>query len=69
MKTSPEELKREGGEWLAECRRWIQHNLVRGDDVTWGCTKPIKEGISVRQLEDLSAHIAAAVMNSGQPKG
>jgi hypothetical protein len=67
-KVQPEELARQGGDWLAECREWIQHNVPNGDGVTWGNTTAIPSGISVAQLEDLSAHVAARVMNS-QPQG
>ena len=59
----PSELLRKGGAWLAACREWIQWNLPEGDTVTWGSTDKIRGGISVRQLEELAAHVAADVMN------
>lgn len=67
--TSPEleqptaaELSRRGGEWLGAAREWLQWNTRNGDRVTWGSGDLIEPQLSVRQIEDLAAEVAAAAM-------
>jgi hypothetical protein len=72
MNTTPEkrvypgELLGSGGKWLAMARTWIQWNVPRGDDLTWGSEQRVT--LTVRQIEDLAAHVAATVINEERAK-
>ena len=59
----PCELSRKGGKWLGAARSWLQSNTNNGDRVTWGSNDIIQPHLTVKQIEDLAAHVAAAVMN------
>jgi hypothetical protein len=65
------ELKRKGGEWLAAARIWMQWNCLNGSRVTWGSheTLQTKFGcITVQQIEDLAATVAAAAIQEYEKK-
>jgi hypothetical protein len=57
-------LMDQGGEWLGAARKWLQWNKLNGSSVTWGSNEVINTPMTVKDVEDLAAHIAAAVMNS-----
>jgi hypothetical protein len=61
MKISGYNLMKKGGKWLGAARSWIQWNIPRGDSVTWGSDETVT--VSIRQLEELAADVAAAVIN------
>ena len=58
-----EQLKREGGEWLGATREWIQQNCRNGSNVTWDSNDILKMIPTVEIIEDLAAHVAAAMFN------
>ena len=58
------ELARKGGEWLGAARRWIQSRFMNGSDVTWGSLDILKGSpVTVADVEDLAAYVAAAAIN------
>jgi hypothetical protein len=59
----PCELSRKGGKWLGAARSWLQSNTMNGDRVTWGSRDIIEPHLTVNDIEDLAAHIAAAAIN------
>lgn len=64
----PCELSKKGGKWLGAARSWLQSNTNNGDRVTWGSHDLIEPQLTVKELEDLAAHIAAAVINEYKDK-
>ena len=58
------ELIRRGGAYLAAARGYIQTRFRNGSDVTWG-SDDLLEGapITVRDIEELAAIVAAAAIN------
>jgi hypothetical protein len=59
----PCELKRKGGKWLGTARSWMQSNAYNGDRVIWGSSEVLVPHMTVKDLEDLAAHVAAAAIN------
>jgi len=59
----PCELYKKGGKWLGAARTWLQWNTKNGDRVTWGSNDVIEPHLTVKQIEDLAAHVAAAAIN------
>jgi hypothetical protein len=57
------DLLKQGGEWLGAARRWLQWNTHNGDRVTWGSEEVLHPPLTVRQVEELAAHVAAATLN------
>ena len=57
------DLKRKGGNWLGAAREWMQWKKINGSDVTWNSDDELRPTMTVRDVEDLAAHVAAAVMN------
>lgn len=57
------DLKRQGGKWLGEARNWMQWNKHNGETVTWGSNQELRPTMTVAEVEDLAAHVAAGVMN------
>ena len=60
----PHVLLHEGGEWLGAARTWLQWNTRNGDSVTWGSHDEIKPTLTVKMVEELAAHAAAAAINA-----
>lgn len=58
-----EELKGKGGAWLGTARRWIQCRKLNGERVTWGSTEALNPPMTMREVEDLSAYVAATAEN------
>lgn len=52
---------RNGGEWLASARTWMQSNVRRGDTLTWGSDTRVE--LPFRKLEDLALTVAIAAVN------
>jgi hypothetical protein len=57
------DLLKQGGEWLGAARRWLQWNTNNVDRVTWGSEDVLQPPFTVRQVEELAAHAAAAALN------
>ena len=64
----PCELSRKGGAWLGAARSWLQSNTMNGDRVTWGSNDIIQPHLTVKEIEDLAAHVAAAAINEMKGK-
>lgn len=64
----PCELSRKGGKWLGAARSWLQSNTRNGDHVTWGSREMIEPQLTIRELEDFAAHVAAAAINEMREK-
>jgi hypothetical protein len=58
----PAELLQRGGEWLGAARNWLKWHTLNGERVTWGSGDLVEPQLSVRQIEDLAAEVAAAAM-------
>ncbi len=56
------ELSRKGGEWLGAARRWMQSRFANGSDVTWGSNDLLRGDVTVHDIEDLAATVAAATL-------
>ena len=52
-----------GGSYLGAAREWMQNNRINGSDVIWGSNTPLRPAMTVKDVEELAAHVAAAVMN------
>ena len=52
-----------GGKWLGAARSWIQSHTNNGDRVTWGSLDRLTPYLTVRDMEDFAAHVAAAAIN------
>jgi hypothetical protein len=57
-------LLNSGGEWLGRARAWMQAHKHNGSRVTWGSTEPLLPPVTVRELEEVAAHAAAAAFES-----
>jgi hypothetical protein len=57
------ELKMRGGAWLSAARNWLQWNTRNGDEVIWGSDAVLQPALTVAQVEDLAAQVAAAALN------
>jgi len=64
----PCELSRKGGSWLGAARSWMQSNTHNGDRVTWGSGEVLVPHLTVKQMEDFAAHVAAAAINEERKK-
>jgi len=62
------DLSRKGGKWLGAARSWLQSNTNNGDRVTWGSHDILEPHLTVRQMEDFAAHVAAAAINEDRKK-
>lgn len=63
-------LARTGGEWLGVARRWMQTRFKNGEDVTWGSNDLLTgRSVTVADLEELAAHVAAAALNERNQHG
>uniref|UniRef100_A0A6H1ZBW9 Uncharacterized protein n=1 Tax=viral metagenome TaxID=1070528 RepID=A0A6H1ZBW9_9ZZZZ len=59
------ELMRRGGTWLGAVRnriKWMRC-FGNGESVTWGSTDVLEPPLMIREIEELAAEAAAAVMN------
>ena len=54
------ELLRKGGDWLGEARSWLQRKKLNGSRVTWGSLETLEPPMTVRDVEEVAAHAAAA---------
>ncbi len=50
----PEQVMREGGEWLGEVRRYLQRHVRGGETCIWGSGQPLT--LSVLQIEEIAAY-------------
>ena len=57
------ELKKQGGKWLAAARTWIQGNFLNGTTVTWNSMDFLNPRVTVKDIEDLAAIVAATAIN------
>jgi hypothetical protein len=64
--TTAHELSQRGGPWLAAAREWLRRRKANGHTLTWGSDDKPYPTMSVRDVEDLAAHVAAAVANEYQ---
>lgn len=65
MISSTEMLKR-GGEWLGRARAWMQTHKRNGSTVTWGTQEALVPPVTVRELEEVAAHAAAAALEESR---
>ena len=66
-----QELKRQGGHWLHAVRTWMQWNCLNGSKVTWGSDEVLRTRyghVTVAQIEDLAAEVAAVAINEHEQK-
>lgn len=52
-----------GGKWLGAAREWLQWNTLNGDSVKWGSSDVLRPNMTVKMVEEMAAHIAAAAIN------
>ena len=57
------DLMKRGGKWLCAARSWMQWHKHNGSDVTWGSQQELRPAMTVKDVEELAAHVAAEVMN------
>lgn len=57
--TEGPDVLRDGGEWLATVRRWIQSNKINGEQVTWGSGDVLRGPVTVREFEEVAAYAVA----------
>lgn len=57
----PFELMKTGGMWLGTIRTYIQHNFIDGDRLTWNSEEELRPHITMKQLQEIAAHVAASV--------
>jgi hypothetical protein len=62
VRMTASELLRQGGEWLGAARSWMQRQARNGERVTWGSDDVLETSLSVRDVEELAADVAAAAM-------
>lgn len=55
-----EEMKKNGGKWLGAARNWMQWYTHNGDRVAWNSEETLIPHLTVRDVEDVAAHAAAA---------
>lgn len=60
-KVTAHDLLQTGGKWLGAVREWIQWNIPRGDQLTWGSDEQVT--LTVKQLEELGAEVAKTILN------
>lgn len=61
-------VARSGGAWLAAARSWMQANKINGSDVLWGSSEVLRPSVTVREIEQLAACVAAAAINEDRRK-
>jgi len=54
------ELMKKGGEWIGAARSWLQHHKLNGSRVTWGSSEELQPPMTVKDVEDVALHAAAA---------
>lgn len=54
------ELLRRGGEWLGVAREWVKWHKRNGDRVTWGSSDELQPPMTIREVEELAAEVAAS---------
>lgn len=54
------EYTKNGGEWLAAARSWVQSHCQNGERVTWGSSDVLEPALTIRQIEELAACVADA---------
>lgn len=52
---------KQGGDWLAAARSWLQWNTINGSIVLWGSDDEVRPPMTVRQVEEMAAKVAQAV--------
>lgn len=65
---TPLDLMNSGGAWLGRARSWIQYNCMNGETVTWGSDDVLEKTFTVRDIEELSARVAASAINEYKQK-
>lgn len=55
-----EEMKTRGGKWLGAARSWMQWHTHNGDRVTWSSDEVLVPNLTVKDVEDVAVHAAAA---------
>lgn len=55
-------LMKIGGSWISAARSWIQWRKVNGSDVTWGSQQELRPTMTVKDVEEVSAEVAATVL-------
>lgn len=61
---SASDLLRQGGEWLGVARSWLQWHTRNGSRVAWGSNTALEPPLTVRQVEELAAYVAASVYDA-----
>jgi len=54
------ELMRKGGEWIGAARGWLQRHKLNGSRVTWGSSEELQPPMTVKDVEEVALHAAAA---------
>ncbi len=57
---------RDGGEWLAAARRWMQNNIQRGDSLGWSDATLVQ--VPFCKLEELALKVAVAAVEEDRRK-
>lgn len=60
-------LQKQGGEWLAAARSYLQNHCRGGDENPWG-SDCHSVTMTMRQVEELAAQVAAAAIVEYQEK-
>lgn len=60
-------LQKQGGEWLAAARSYLQNHCRGGDDHPWGSDNH-SVTMTMRQVEELAAQVAASAIVEYQEK-
>lgn len=58
------QLRDTGGLWLGACRNWMQNHKLNGSDVRWGSDEVLRPGVTVREMEEMAAQVAAAAIQA-----
>lgn len=56
-------LHTKGGAWLGQTREWIMRTAYNGECVEWGSNDRLKMDLTVRDIEEFAAMVAAAAIN------
>lgn len=57
---------RQGGNWLAACRNWLQNNVPKGDTLHWNSGELVS--IPFHRFEELSLKVATAAILEDRAK-
>ena len=60
-------LQKQGGEWLAATRSYLQHHIRGGDEYPWG-SDAHRVTMTMRQVEELASQAAASAIVEYQEK-